>query len=288
MISDPLWLQDFYDLQRVGGPLIDLHVHDAHFIRLLFGMPTGVLSQGRTKGGTVSYCTTQFRFADPSLVVTATSGVIDQQGRPFTHGFEIHLEKATLHYESAFFADQAETMPLKVLTDKGDVVRPKVDGGDPVSAFVAEIKEVLRCVAANQPSPILSGDLAGCDCPGPQAGRIGPQAAAGQDLTRTEPCKPRVWIIAHFSRGAAPVGSLGGSPRFLERRRFSSPGGANETRTADALPPLRGFGPRGHRLPGASAPGYLRPSLRDYASGATSELARWVNVSGPGYADGIL
>jgi predicted dehydrogenase len=160
VISDPLWLRDFYNLQRVGGPLIDLHVHDAHFIRLLFGMPTGVLSQGRTKGGTVSYCTTQFRFADPSLVVTATSGVVDQQGRPFTHGFEIHLEKATIHYEAAFFADQAETMPLKVLTDKGDVVRPKIDSSDPVAAFVAEIKEVLRCVSANKPSAILSGDLA--------------------------------------------------------------------------------------------------------------------------------
>ena len=160
VISDPLWLKDFYDLQRCGGPLIDLHVHDAHLIRFLYGMPTGVLSQGRTKGGTVSYCHTQFRFADPSLVVSATSGVIDQQGRPFTHGFEIHLEKATLHYEFAAFTDTGETMPLKIVTDKGDVLRPQIDSSDPVQAFVAEIKEVLRCVGANQPSPILSGDLA--------------------------------------------------------------------------------------------------------------------------------
>ena len=39
VISDPLWLADFYDPQRVGGPLVDLHVHDAHFIRLICGMP---------------------------------------------------------------------------------------------------------------------------------------------------------------------------------------------------------------------------------------------------------
>jgi predicted dehydrogenase len=160
VISDPLWLKDFYDLNRVGGPLIDLHIHDAHLIRMLFGMPTAVLSQGRMKGEAVSYCNTQFHFDDPSLVVTAVSGVIDQQGRPFTHGFEIHLEKATLHYESASFSDTSEAMPLKVLTDKGDVIRPTIDGGDPVQAFVAEIKEVLRCVGANQASPTLSGDLA--------------------------------------------------------------------------------------------------------------------------------
>jgi predicted dehydrogenase len=45
VISDPSWLKDFFDPEKVGGPLVDLHVHDAHFIRLLFGMPTAVTSQ---------------------------------------------------------------------------------------------------------------------------------------------------------------------------------------------------------------------------------------------------
>lgn len=160
VISDPLWLKDFYDPQRVGGPLIDLHIHDAHLIRLLFGMPTSLVSQGRTRGEVVSYCHTQFSFEDPSLVVSAISGVINQQGRPFTHGFEIHLEKATLHYESAALADQSEAMPLKIFTPKGEVLRPVLDGGDPVTAFVNEIKEVVKAVSTNEPSPILSGDLA--------------------------------------------------------------------------------------------------------------------------------
>ncbi len=31
VISDPDWLPDFYDPHRVGGPMIDLHIHDAHF-----------------------------------------------------------------------------------------------------------------------------------------------------------------------------------------------------------------------------------------------------------------
>ena len=43
VISDPLWLgKDFWDESKLGGPLIDLHVHDAHLIRYLFGMPTSV------------------------------------------------------------------------------------------------------------------------------------------------------------------------------------------------------------------------------------------------------
>ena len=162
IISDPLWLKDFYDPQRVGGPLVDLHVHDAHFIRLIFGMPKAVTSQGRLRGEVVEYCNTLFRFDDPNLVVTASSGVINQQGRPFTHAYEIHLEKATLQFDFAAFTDAAELMPLKVLTSTGKVLRPDLGDGDPVNAFVAEIREVASSIRKGTPSPILSGELA-CD-----------------------------------------------------------------------------------------------------------------------------
>jgi predicted dehydrogenase len=160
VIADPLWLPDFYDPRLVGGPLVDLNVHDTHFIRLLFGRPSGVISQGRMRGEVVEYCNTQFRFADPALVVTAAGGVINQQGRGFTHGFEIHLEKATLHYEAAFFADAAEIMPLAVVTKKGEVLRPDLGQNTEITAFAAEIKEMAKSVSSGRPSPLLSGELA--------------------------------------------------------------------------------------------------------------------------------
>ena len=160
VISDPLWLKDFYDPARVGGPLVDLHVHDAHFIRLLFGMPKAVISQGRMRGKSVEYCNTLFQFDDARLAVSATSGVINQQGRPFTHAYEIHLEKATLQFDFAAFTDAAELAPLKVLTNSGKVLRPDLGDGDLIRAFEAEIKEVVRSIKSGKPSAILSGDLA--------------------------------------------------------------------------------------------------------------------------------
>jgi len=160
VISDPHWLQNFYDPQVIGGPLLDLHVHDAHLIRLLFGMPTGVQSRGRLRDGTAEYAATLFDFADRSLVVSSTMGVVHQQGRPFTHGFEIHLEGATIHFESAAFSDQAETLPVKMMTSAGKVVRPPMPGGDPVDGFVAELTEVKDCLAAGRDSAILSGTFA--------------------------------------------------------------------------------------------------------------------------------
>ncbi len=160
VISDPTWLKDFYDPQRIGGPLVDLHVHDAHYIRLLFGMPKRALSRGRTRNGVVSYCNSILEFADPTMAVSCISGVIDQQGRPFNHGFEIHLERATLQFEFASFKDRTESMPLKILTDQGDVVRPSLFAGDDIAGFVAEIEEVNRCMIADRDSEILCGELA--------------------------------------------------------------------------------------------------------------------------------
>lgn len=160
VISDPQWLTRFYDPDVIGGPLFDLHVHDAHFIRLLFGMPTGVYSCGRVRGEVVDYCNSIFRFADTNLAVTCTCGVINQQGRPFTHGFEIHLERATIQFDFQAFADAPECMPLKVLTEDGNVLRPDLGDGDPVLAFKREIKEVTQAIAENRSSDILNGALA--------------------------------------------------------------------------------------------------------------------------------
>jgi predicted dehydrogenase len=162
VISDPSqsWIPDFFDPQTVGGPLIDLHVHDAHLIRILFGMPTAVHSQGRVRGETVEYCNTLFSFEDSSLVVSACSGVIGQQGRPFTHGFEIHFERATLHFELAVIGDGVSIMPLTVLNEDGSVETPDLGEVDDITAFEREISEAFESIRSGRPSALLSGELA--------------------------------------------------------------------------------------------------------------------------------
>ena len=161
VISDPTWIPDFYDPAKVGGPLVDLHVHDAHLIRLLFGMPKAVSSRGRSRGDVVEYCATLFQCEDPSHVVSAHSGVIAQQGRPFTHGFEIHCERATLQYEFAVVGDKPVLlMPLTIYREDRTVERPELGEGDGLDAFYQEIDEVRQAVEKEHPSPILSGTLA--------------------------------------------------------------------------------------------------------------------------------
>ena len=154
VISDPLWLSDFFDPNGCGGPMVDLHIHDAHFIRLVFGMPKAVQSVGRIRGKVVEFFNTQFLFEDPSLTVTATCGVINQQARPFTHGYEIHLERATLVFDSWM------RMPLTVLADKGKAIRPRLGSPDMVDAFPIELGEAVRSVRTQTPSALLDGQLA--------------------------------------------------------------------------------------------------------------------------------
>jgi len=163
IISDPLWIPNFYDPKAIGGPMLDLHVHDAHFIRVICGMPTAVQSVGSMRGQVVERFSTQFRFDDPSLVVTATSGVIDQQGRTFTHGYEIYLEKATILFDAAAIGDDwVVAYPLTLLDAKGKAKHPKLGSGDPCDAFIAEIKEIVRALRTDTLSPLLAGQLA-CD-----------------------------------------------------------------------------------------------------------------------------
>lgn len=161
IIGPPDWIPDFYDPAAVGGPLVDLHVHDAHFIRMLFGMPRQVFTRGRMKGETAKYFETTFVMEDPDVVLSARSGVIDQAGRPFTHGFEMHFERATLRFEFAGYADGTTSdVPLTVLHADGSIERPELGDSEPTHSFLHEIEAVAEAVDGGAMHPALDGQVA--------------------------------------------------------------------------------------------------------------------------------
>ena len=161
MISDPLWMTHFYDAQVCGGPMIDLHIHDAHFIRTICGMPEAVQTIGRMHGEVLELFNTQFIYEQPGPMVTASCGALMQQGRPFTHAFEIYLEKATLLFDFTIIGkDPKLAIPLTVMTNNGRVSQPKLGSGDPVDSFTAEIGEVIKSIRSAAPSALLNGELA--------------------------------------------------------------------------------------------------------------------------------
>lgn len=156
VISDPTWIPDFYQADKVGGPLVDLHVHDLHWIQLLFGKPKRTHAVGRMKGSVAKYVHVIYEFDSPDIAVSSSSGVIDGPGRPFTHAFELHLQDATVHFDFAAHSDHAETMPLKVITRDGQVLRPELPAADDIDAFQAEIDEMAHSVLSRTSAPRLS------------------------------------------------------------------------------------------------------------------------------------
>jgi predicted dehydrogenase len=154
VISRPDWSADIGDAAKTGGPAVDLHIHDTHFIGLVCGVPQRVFSCGVEENGAVQYLTTQYLYAQGGVAVSCSSGAVAMKGRPFVHGYEIYLERATLVYESG-------TAPLTVLTADGASERVALSGGDDATtAFTAELQAAVDGVQAGRAPDLLSGQLA--------------------------------------------------------------------------------------------------------------------------------
>lgn len=165
-ISPPDWIPDFYDPKKVGGPLLDLHVHDAHLIRLLFGMPTDATCVYSDRDGVPKAYETVFEFESldsnlQSPVVSSGGGVINSPARPFTHGFEVSFERACVQFEFAAYNDgSTSTIPVTVMHNDGRVERPELGDADPINAFVRELDLAAVCIDQGTLSDILDPKIA--------------------------------------------------------------------------------------------------------------------------------
>lgn len=146
-ISPPDWSAFMRDNQTSGGPIVDLHIHDTHFVLLACGKPQAVQSRGLVRDGIVEYVATQYLFDGAAPVVTATCGSISQKSRPFTHGLELYLERATVHLEAG--------MPLTVYTADGSST-PELGSVDPIDSFAAELAAAGRSIESGTVAPRLS------------------------------------------------------------------------------------------------------------------------------------
>jgi predicted dehydrogenase len=154
IISKPDWSAEIADPAKTGGPAVDLHIHDTHFISLLCGVPGRVFSSGLEDDGSVQYLTTEYLYGEDGPAVSCSSGALAMQGRPFVHGYEIYLERATLIYESG-------TTPLTLLTADGKSKQPPLKGGgEATEAFTAEIQAAVNGVKAGREPDLLSAELA--------------------------------------------------------------------------------------------------------------------------------
>jgi predicted dehydrogenase len=154
VISTPDWSAEIGDASKTGGPAVDLHIHDTHFIGLIAGVPKSVFATGLVDKNAVTYLTTSYLYGAGGPAITCSSGAVAMKARVFVHGFEIYLEKATLVYESG-------TCPLTVLHADDRSEKPTFAGGDEATAaFTLELQAAVDGIAAGKEPDLLSGRLA--------------------------------------------------------------------------------------------------------------------------------
>lgn len=159
IISKPNWSPDLVDLSKSGGPGIDLHIHDTHYIQLLCGVPDAVYSRGILAGKDyLQYVTTQYIYKDKNVAVSCASGALSQPGRAFTHGFEVYLEKATFLFDFATLGGKPVSSPLTLIDAQGQVSQPKLKSTDPVDAFVGEMQYAVNAINEGTKPVALSGE----------------------------------------------------------------------------------------------------------------------------------
>lgn len=155
MISKPTWASDnwFADPKKSGGPIIDLHIHDADFVLFLFGMPQAVFTRGfiDPQRNTPEYFVTHYLFTDGDITVTAIGGDAAMPKLMFEHGYDAYFERATVQFSSQW------GKPPVLYTADGKQREIRLKAQDP---FVAELQYAVDCVRENKPPKLLDGESA--------------------------------------------------------------------------------------------------------------------------------
>ncbi len=157
LASPPAWSPDFYaNSERTGGALIDLHIHDADFIRWCFGEPEEVQASG-----TLDHLTALYRFADGPAHVVAEGGWDHSQGFPFQMRYIVVFEQATAEFDLSrdpvlTISRDGESLPVQLPEGDGYVgeVQHLLDtiraGGDKLRCTVADAAALARMLEAER------------------------------------------------------------------------------------------------------------------------------------------
>jgi predicted dehydrogenase len=98
--SMPKWSNFYFDARESGGGILDLHIHDADFVRYCFGEPRSVRSAGYSQTtGEVDHVVTTYDFGGAPPLVTAEGGWSMRPGFQFVMRYTVNFERATATFD---------------------------------------------------------------------------------------------------------------------------------------------------------------------------------------------
>jgi len=148
----------YSNLEKSGGAMLDLHIHDADFLLYLLGKPEWVFTQG-----TANRMTTIYGYPGVKLV-TAEGGFVPSSKFPFRMAFRAVFEQGVVDFNSlsspSFLVYQKDKEPEPCeFTPPQEI---KGDYGGNVSLawpYLFEIQYFVDCVKDGKELKIASGTL---------------------------------------------------------------------------------------------------------------------------------
>jgi len=140
--NGPDWSPDFYGrTEWSGGALMDLHIHDADFIRWCFGEPDSVVSTGSRQ-----HVTTIYRYGHGPSHVLAEGGWLGRSGFSFRMRHLVVFEDAIAEF------DLSGDPPL-LLTQDGKTREVPLER---LTGYDLEIRHLIDAISGNEKGLIAS------------------------------------------------------------------------------------------------------------------------------------
>jgi predicted dehydrogenase len=151
----PAWGQStFLDGKKSGGALLDLHIHDADFVRFCFGEPKSIYAQGHTKvSGEIDHVLAQYE-VDCGAAVSAEGSWAMTEGFGFSMEYTVNFERATVDFDNT-----REEDCLKIFEKGKEPETLKLDAPD---GYAGQIAYFANCIREGRaPSTVTAADGAG-------------------------------------------------------------------------------------------------------------------------------
>lgn len=137
----PGWAEFYRDGRRSGGAILDLHVHDADFVRYCFGDPRSVRAVGYARvTEAIDHVVARYEFDDGPAIVEAEGGWAFADGFPFRMRYLVNFEEATASFDFP-------TLKVFPRGDGGEAFEPEVDAGD---GYLHEIRAFLGAIRSGR------------------------------------------------------------------------------------------------------------------------------------------
>lgn len=153
----PIWMKGHDDINRTGTMALDMHIHDADFIRYMMNAePETMESWGtRDKDGIIQHIWTSYRYGEAMLIAEASWDY--PTCFPFAATFRVKLEQATivLDEKGVITVYPAESTPFSPTLEPPVIMNMGINVSD-MGPYLNEIKYFLDTIINDTPEGIAS------------------------------------------------------------------------------------------------------------------------------------